>query len=219
MGFDGAATFSGKKNGVQARIKKHAPHAIFIHCHCHMLQLASVQAAKNTTRIKHVYATLTSLWKYFHFSPKRAESLKEIQHVLELPEMKVVKASDTRWLAHERCVRAVKANYTALVDSNYQNFHEPEALGLHKELSKFSTIAAIYLLDYTLPVVAKLSKTVQSKQLDLSMVSSLVDAVLLTLDDAISPAVNWVLELLDSKDDLAEITGVTIDVNKIQEFQ
>ena len=37
MGFDGAATFSGKKNGVQARLKKHAPHAIFVHCHCHML--------------------------------------------------------------------------------------------------------------------------------------------------------------------------------------
>ncbi len=38
MGFDGAATFSGRKTGIQARIKKHAPHAIFIHCHCHMLQ-------------------------------------------------------------------------------------------------------------------------------------------------------------------------------------
>ena len=47
-----------------------------------------------------------------------------------------------------------------------------------KALSKFSTIASIYLLDFTLPVVATLSK-----------------------------------------DDLAEITGVTIDVNKIQEFQ
>ena len=29
--------------------------------------------------------------------------------------MKVVNPSDTRWLAHEQCVRAVKANYTALV--------------------------------------------------------------------------------------------------------
>ena len=158
----------------------------------------------------------------FHFSPKRAESLKEIQRVLELPEMKVVKPSDTRWLAHERCVKAVKASYTALVvtlDNNYQNFHQPEALGLHKALSKFSTIAAVYLLDYTLPVVAKLSKTLQTKQLDLSMVSSLVDAVLLSLDDAISPAANWVLELLDSKDDLAQVTGVTIDKDKLQEFQ
>ena len=28
MGFDGAITFSGKKNGVQTRIKKIAPHAL-----------------------------------------------------------------------------------------------------------------------------------------------------------------------------------------------
>ena len=40
MGFDGAATFTGKKSDVQARLKKHAPHSIFVHCHCHKRQLA-----------------------------------------------------------------------------------------------------------------------------------------------------------------------------------
>ena len=79
MGFDGAATFSGKKSGVQARMKKFAPHALFVHCHCHMLQLACVQAANSTPGIKHVYTTLTALWKFFHYSPKRTESLKEVQ--------------------------------------------------------------------------------------------------------------------------------------------
>ena len=54
MGFDGATTFSGK-TGVHTRIKKHAPHAVFVHCHCHMLHLACVQAANNTTGTKHVY--------------------------------------------------------------------------------------------------------------------------------------------------------------------
>ena len=47
--------------------------------------------------------------------PKRAESLKEIQKVLDLPELKIVKPSDTRWLAHERCVKAVKASYSSIV--------------------------------------------------------------------------------------------------------
>ena len=42
MGFDGAATFSGKKSGVQGRLKKHVPHAVFVHCHCHMMQLACI---------------------------------------------------------------------------------------------------------------------------------------------------------------------------------
>ena len=43
MGFDGAATFSGDKTGVQRRLKELSPHALFVHCHCHVLQLASVQ--------------------------------------------------------------------------------------------------------------------------------------------------------------------------------
>ena len=34
MGFDGATTLTGKKSGVQAQLKKNAPHTIFVHCHC-----------------------------------------------------------------------------------------------------------------------------------------------------------------------------------------
>ena len=79
MGFDGASTFSGKKTGVQPRIKKVAPHVLFVHCHFHLLQLARVQAANSTNGIKHVYVTLTALWKFFHYSPKRAESLKTVK--------------------------------------------------------------------------------------------------------------------------------------------
>jgi hypothetical protein len=42
MGFDGAATFAGKRTGVPARLKKNSPHALYVHCHCHLLQLACV---------------------------------------------------------------------------------------------------------------------------------------------------------------------------------
>ena len=51
-----------------------------------------------------------------------------VQQVLDLPEMKIAKPSDTRWPAHERCVKAVKANYGAIVTA--LNAHKPEALGL-----------------------------------------------------------------------------------------
>ena len=90
ISFDGAATFAGKKSGVQACLKKHAPHSVFVHCH---------QSANSTVGIKHVYTTLTTLWKFFHYSPKRCQNLKEIQKVLDIPELKIVKPSDTRWLS------------------------------------------------------------------------------------------------------------------------
>ena len=145
-----------------------------------------------------------------------------MQSVLELPEMKVIKPSDTRWLSHERCVKAVKASYSAIVitiGQIYETTHEPEALGIHGALCKLSTIAAIYLLDFTLPQVAKLSKALQTEQLDLSLISSLVDATVQSLDDAVLPGANWVLELLDNIDDLKTATKVTIDADKILSFQ
>ena len=99
MGFDGTATFSDDKTGVQRRFKELSHHALFVHCRCHVL--ASIQAANATPGIKHVYTTLMMLWKFFHYSPKHVESLK-IQKVLHLSELKIVKLSDTRWLTHER---------------------------------------------------------------------------------------------------------------------
>ena len=66
MGFDGAATFSGNKTGVQIRLNERSPHALFVHCRCHVLQLASVQAANATPGIKHVYTTLMTLGKFFN---------------------------------------------------------------------------------------------------------------------------------------------------------
>ena len=138
------------------------------------------------------------------------QSHYEIQKVLHLPEIKIVKPSDTRWLAHVRCVKAVKASYSSIVlaaENIYETSHEPEALGLFKSLSGNSTIAAMYLLDYILPQVAKLSRALQTKHLDLSLISSLVNATLNSLDDAILPSANWVLQLQDAREELKAATS------------
>ena len=92
-----------------------------------------MQAANATPGIKNVYTSLMTLWKLFHYSPKYAESLKEIQKVLDFPELKIMKPSDTCWLALEHCVKAVKASYSSIVlglENIYETSHEPEALGL-----------------------------------------------------------------------------------------
>ena len=143
-----------------------------------------------------------------------------VQQVLHLPELRIAKSSDTRWLAHERCVKAVKASYGAIVtalNDIHQNTHEREALGLSKALSKQSTVAAIYMymIDYVLPQVAKLSRTLQTEHLDLSVISSLVDATLHTLDDTVLSSANWVLELLDKREHLEEAAGIKVTLADI----
>ena len=69
---------SGSKSGVQTRIRRHAPSALYVHCHCHRLQLAAVHAAKEHPEVKKILGILLTIWKTFHYSPKKAEKLAEI---------------------------------------------------------------------------------------------------------------------------------------------
>ena len=92
-----------------------------------------------------------------------------------------MKPSDTCWLALKHCVKAVRANYSSIVlalENMYETSHEPEDFGLGNALSSHSTVAAMYPIDYSLTEVAKLSCALQTKYLDLSLISSLEDATL-----------------------------------------
>ena len=53
--------------------------------------------------------------------------------------------------------------------------------------SKASTLYTIYHLNFVLLQVSKLSKYLQSKKLDLTIISCLVDVTLHTLDDVLQP--------------------------------
>ena len=95
--------------------------------------------------------------------------------------------------------KLVTISIVIALENIYETSHEPEALGLSKALSSHFTIAAMCLLDYILPQVAKLSRALQTKHLDLSLISSLMVATLNSLDDAILPSANWVLQLARAK--------------------
>ena len=67
--------------------------------------------------------------------------------------------------------------------------------------------------------MSKFSKSLQTKQLDFSVNFSLIDAVLHALNDANTPAAYWILELLDRKDDLQQVTGEIVSADKIHTFK
>jgi len=123
-------------------------------------------------------------------------------------------------VAHKYCVKVVKENYCAIVIAInsilYEETHKPEALGISKALSKKSTISAMFQLDYVLPQIAKLSKTLQTEKLDVTVISSLVEATLRSIYDA---AANWVLALRDMVKSLEETISVKITVDDIKFFQ
>ena len=185
QGYDGASAFSGVHSGVQKRVRVHAAHALYIHCSCHRLQLASMQAAESIPAVKKMFGTMGNLWKLFYYSPKKAEALKEVQSVLNLPELKVVKPSDTRWLSHERCVRAIRKELSALIVTLQQLYEvsgDAEAYGLAMVLSSFSGVATIFLLQSVLDLLAKLNCFMQRKATDFSRLPIILESIVSELE-------------------------------------
>ena len=67
LSFDGAANMSGKKNGVQALLKKDCLlNANYIHCRSHLLHLAATNVAEKFKLLKGLFSAFSSVWKFYH---------------------------------------------------------------------------------------------------------------------------------------------------------
>ena len=143
------------------RIRTLAPRALFVHCRAHVHQLCCVSAARCLPSLKKVFATLM----LFHYSPKKFSALKEMQAVVNHPQLKLIKPSDTRWLAHDRC------SMRPLIDTLHihEDTGEPEALGI---LRTYNFVATLMMLCDVLPVLTCLSRALQAKTADFTFVAS-----------------------------------------------
>ena len=186
LGFDGTNTMSGHRTGAQQRLRFLSPNALYIHCRCHQLQLAALSAANDHTVVKRVLGTLLTIWKVFHYFPKKAEKLALIKAVLQSPEIKMTKPSDTRWLSRERAVRAVRESLPALVttfEEIYNESGDTESHGIASPLVKYKTVASIYMLCDVLHTVAKLQGCLQTKSIDIASIPAMVNSTITRLKE------------------------------------
>lgn len=82
--------------------------------------------------------------------------------MLNMPQLKMLKPTDTRWLSHENTIRSVKRSYTAIVvtlKTIHEESGDAEAHGLALLLKKLDTVAAIYMLSEVLGSIARLCKS------------------------------------------------------------
>ena len=162
----------------RVRLQLHSPSAIYMHCRSYSLQLAAVNAANEHMEVKQVLDTLLTIWKYI-ITFQKAEKLTEIQAELNAPELKMQKPSDTRWLAQERAVRAIRRSLPSLVstfEEIYEETGDAEAHGIASLLTKYNTVACIYMLSDVLHTVAKLQGSLQGKEVDLASVPLMVES-------------------------------------------
>ena len=124
QGYDGAVPFSGKNTGVQDNAYLFWP---CILCPL-LLQLASIQAADCVPQIKKFFGMQLSPWK-------------EVQSVLNLPELRVIKPSNTHWLSHERCIKSIRKELPAII-LTLQELYESKK---HLEFSPFCQVSKEFL--------------------------------------------------------------------------
>ena len=149
------------------------------------MNLASVQAANSVNAMKNFYRYLMQIWTLFDNSCKKTDQLKEMQAACNEPELKMVKPSETRWLARERAVTAIRKCLHALVstfENMYVTDHDTAALGLMK-VTKYEFVASLLLACDVHAKVCILSKALQMKELVISSVPGLVSATIESLEN------------------------------------
>ena len=93
----------------------------------------------------------------------------------------MVKPSDTCWLSHERCVRAIRKELPALITTLqqlYETTGDAEAFGLSTLLASLCGIASIFLLSEVLDIFARMNATLQRKTADFSKLQVLLELTL-----------------------------------------
>ncbi len=141
------------------------------------------------------------------------ETLAYVQAVLKLPELKVVKPSDTRWLSHERCINAICKELSALIitlQQLYESSGDAEAYGLVSILSSITGVACIYLLSEVLSLLARLNLFMQRKTSDFSKLPIVLSSIIQQLVSLKEPGTDWCNDADEAISNLEKEHGNTV---------
>ncbi|CAI6354560.1 unnamed protein product [Macrosiphum euphorbiae] len=171
--YDGAAVMSGKRAGVQTKLKEYYPSAIYVHCMAHRINLVVIDMSL-----------------YVHFSrPSTNFKLKEMQNKLNIKATTLMAISDTRWVCRIQNCDAVYNNFEVLievlndeVDLN-KDMDVAQAIGLLSSIQKASFIIYLIILQDVLKVINILSNQLQKKTSTLGEASNIIFGVIQTFEN------------------------------------
>ena len=115
--LDRTNSMSGVHNGLQRRLRNHAPHAMYINCCCHRLALCFKHLFEEFPWLQSIDSLLLGLWKTFHFNSKTRFILHEIQKAFGMKSLNVIKAAVTRWLSHCAACKRCRERYGMILGS------------------------------------------------------------------------------------------------------
>jgi len=117
--LDGAASMSGKYNGLQAKIKEICPQATFVLCHTHRLDLIVTSCVGSCLAAVNLFGNLEKLFVFISCSKKRVSMYRENQKLL-YPKARIrsiKKVETTRWMSQSFALRTVLETLEAILNT------------------------------------------------------------------------------------------------------
>lgn len=186
QGYDGAANMSGRFKGLQSRILKRNPKALYVHCQAHCLNLVLVESAKSNICFISFFNLVEKLYTFVANSSKRHTAFIEMQKTMypDQRPLELQKLSDTRWACRETALRTLRKVLPAVMqfleEMTQQDPPDPST-GDAVILLKSINFEFFLCLEITCPifqVTAMASDALQQKDIDLAQAYKIVDGVL-----------------------------------------
>ena len=175
----------GRKTGVGVQMQsKHSPFSIQTHCIAHRLNLACTDSIKKEDFLTTFRDKFDALYHFMSSSHARVYALKQIQQVLEEPELNIKEPHSIRWLGLKSAVEAVYECYASVLSilSKFAAEKNPVAKGLYKYFCSYKVALVIAFMLDVHSELAVLSQQFQKKNLMFSEVQPLIDGTLSKLD-------------------------------------
>ena len=119
QGYDGASAMSGEFRGVQALVRDEVPHAMYVHCVCHVLNLALCKSSE-VPEVRNCFGTLSSIATFFNDSPHKRNKQLHNSIAAVIPDCKksrLLNLCKTRWVEKHNAVITFCEFYPAICHS------------------------------------------------------------------------------------------------------
>lgn len=190
QGYDGAAVMSGSVSGVQKRIRDLVPHAVYIHCHAHCLNLVLVDCVKSLPQASEFFSLIQSLYVFMSASKAHVIYVQQ-QHQLhpEKQPRELQRLSDTRWACRYASLDSICSTFDCILstlevigDSN-DKAKAIEAVGLYHHIHNFPFLSCLVIFTRIMGMTKLLSDQLQSSSLDLASATDLVVSTIQSLKE------------------------------------
>ena len=185
LATDGASVMMGRKSGVGVQMQsKHSPFTIQTHCIAHRLNLACTDSIKKEDFLVKFRDKFESLYHFMSSSHARAYALKQIQNVLDEPELTIKEPHSIRWLGLKSAVEAVYECYSSVLTvlSKFGAEKNPVAKGLYKYFRSYKVALVIAFMLDVHSELAVLSQQFQKQNIMFSDIQPLIDGTIFKLD-------------------------------------